>query len=161
MDTSFLDLKLEHAFDVRVDFTPDRRISETLPDGDRQGYTPVAGGVLLGPRLKGRVVPHSGADYARIRADGVVELNAHYLWETDDGAMIYIYNRGYIRPGENDPGNLRVNDQGLAQPRYFRFSPTFKAPAGPHEWLNSTVFVGAAERRKDPDHTLFRYYAVL
>jgi hypothetical protein len=161
MDTTFLDLKLVHAFDVRVDFTPDRRVFGPLPDGDRQGYTPVAGGALLGPRLKGRVIPHSGADYARVRADGVIELNAHYLLETDDGALIYISNRGYLKPGESEPGEARVNDQGLVQPSYFRLTPTFKAPAGAHEWLNSTVFVGSAERRGDPDHTLFRYYAVL
>jgi hypothetical protein len=161
MDATFLDLKLEHAFDVRVDFTADRRLFAPLPGGDRQGYTPVAGGALLGPRLKGRVMPHSGADYARFRADDVIELNAHYLWEADDGTLIYIYNRGYIRVGGHDREKAKVNDQGMAQPLYFRVTPTFRAPVGPHEWLNSTVFVGAAERRQNPDHTLFRYYAVV
>jgi len=38
---------------------------------------------------------------------------------------------------------------------------------GPHEWLNRTVIVGVGQRRPklnpedDPDHSLFRYYAIL
>jgi hypothetical protein len=44
---------------------------------------------------------------------------------------------------------------------YFRCTPYFRAPEGPHDWLNRTVIVGGGERHTAPDHTLFRYYAAL
>ncbi|MBL8552494.1 MAG: DUF3237 domain-containing protein [Hyphomonadaceae bacterium] len=172
MDES-LAVKLEHIFDVRVDFGHDRTMWD-IPGGWKQGYTPAIGGTISGPRLKGKVVPHSGADYALIRADGVIELNAHYLLQADDGALIYINNRGYLVPATFGSAAAKkapakkasaktaksASTGQPAQPRYFRFTPTFRAPAGKHDWLGRTVIVGAGERRSNPDHSLFRYYAV-
>jgi hypothetical protein len=99
-----------------------------------------------------------------VRADGVVELNAHYMIQADDGALIYIRNLGYVH------GPLRGRDQPLdeapAIPGYFRCTPYFRAPEGPHDWLNRTVIVGVGKRvpklnaADPPDHSLFRYYAV-
>ena len=115
----------------------------------QQGYTSVKTGTVSGPRLNGKVVDYSGADWALVRSDGVVEANAHYLLEADDGTHIYIRNQGYIYAPRPD------------RPGYFRCTPYFRAPEGPHEWLNRTVIVGGGERHTEPDHTLFRYYAVL
>ena len=39
---------------------------------------------------------YSGADWGTVRTDGVVELNAHYMLQADDGALIYIRNQGYV-----------------------------------------------------------------
>ena len=159
MGTPSFEPRLEHVFDVTVTFGDDRAIFGPLPGGGSQGYTPPHGGTITGPRLNGTVVPHSGADYAHVRGDGVIELNAHYMMQADDGTLIYINNRGYIVPAPEGQGV--TNDQGHPQPAYFRFTPTFRVPAGPHEWLARTVFVGSGERRRDPDHSIFRYYAVL
>lgn len=157
--SEFLKAKLQRVFDVRVTFGDDRVIFGPLPGGDKQGYTPPHGGSITGPRLKGRVVPHSGGDYARVRADGVIELNAHYLLEADDGTLIYIENRGYLVPAPK--GHDVKNEQGLVQPLYFKFTPRFRVPEGPHDWLARTVIVGSGERRTNPDHSVFRYYAVV
>ena len=106
----------------------------------------------------------SGADWALVRADGVVELNAHYMIEADDGTRIYIRNLGYVH------GPLRADGQGPEEapaiPGYFRCTPYFRAPQGPHDWLNRTVIIGVGQRRPkltpddEPDHSIFRYYAV-
>ncbi|WP_137679946.1 DUF3237 domain-containing protein [Aurantiacibacter suaedae] len=144
------DCQLEHVFDVEVLFGADRAIFGPLPSGSSQGYTPAIGGTISGPRLSGTVVPHSGADYATVRIDGVIELKAHYLLEADDGTRIYIENKGFlVRPAPGAP-----------QPSYFRLTPYFRVPQGPHDWLERTVIVGGGERRTDPDRTLFRYYAL-
>ena len=90
------DCKLEHVFDIEVLFSTDRRIFGPLPGGGSQGYTPTIGGTISGPRLSGRVVPDSGADYALVRDDGTIELSAHYMLEAEDGTSIYIQNRGYL-----------------------------------------------------------------
>jgi hypothetical protein len=145
------DCTLEHVFDVEVLFGSDRHIFGPLPGGGHQGYTPAIGGTISGPRLTGRVVPNSGADYAFVRDDGTIELSAHYMLEADDGTSIYIHNRGY----------LVRSAAGGATPSYFRLTPYFRVPEGPHDWLSRTVIVGGAERRSDPDRSLFRYYALL
>jgi len=161
LDQIDLSVRLEHVFDIRINF--DRRWS-TEPihrDGPRFAYTSVgAGGVVSGPRLQGQLVDHSGADWPMIRTDGVVELNAHYMIRADDGALIYIRNLGYVH------GLLERAGHDPAPP-YFRCTPYFRAPDGPHDWLNRTVIVGRGVRRpagegsSEPDHSLFRYYAVL
>ncbi|HEX7709542.1 MAG TPA: DUF3237 domain-containing protein [Sphingomonadaceae bacterium] len=148
---------LEYVFETRVFFRPERCTFGPLPGGGNQGYTPTAGGEIYGPRLSGKVVPDSGADFAEVRGDGVVVINSHYLLEADDGTKIYINNRGYLVPAKE--GEARFVD-GTRQPSYFRFTPTFIVPAGPHEWLGRTLIVGAGERRSNPDHSIFTYYAV-
>ena len=145
------DCRLEHVFDIEVLFGADRAIYGPMPDGGSFGYTPATGGTISGPRLSGSVVAGSGADYATVRTDGTIELNAHYLLRAEDGTTIHIINKGYLvrpLPGE-------------AQPSYFRLTPYFRAPEGPHDWLTRTVIVGGGERRTAPDRTLFRYYALL
>ena len=156
-EPSVLDARLELVFETRVDFDDQRCIFGPLADGSRQGYTPTTGGTVYGPRLQGRIVPGSGADFANVRADGVIEINSHYLLEADDGTKIYINNRGYLVPAAPGQG---VVVEGVAQPAYFRFTPTFRVPAGPHDWLSRTLIVGAGQRCAGPDHSIFRYFAV-
>ena len=155
MTMAELDIKLEHAFDVTIFF--DKRWIFPVPGGDSQGYVSVKYGTVQGPRLNGKVVEGSGADWANVRPDGVIELNAHYMLEADDGAKIYIRNQGYV-----------IRPQPDAQPQvpgYFRCTPYFRVEQGIHDWLNRTVIVGTGERRPgtdtNPDHSIFRYWAVL
>lgn len=49
---------------------------------------------------------------------------------------------------------------GSEQQYYFRTTPQFDTPVGPHDWLTRTVIVGTGRRHADPDHTIFTYYAV-
>lgn len=142
------DCSLEHVFDIEIFFGADRTLFGPLPGGGSQGYTPPIGGTISGPKLTGSVVPQSGADYALLRPDGVLELNAHYLLKAEDGTLIYIMNKGYLVPS------------GGPQPAYFRITPYFRVPEGPHDWLMRTCIVGGGERRSDPDRSLFRYYAL-
>jgi Protein of unknown function (DUF3237) len=156
MDNGGLDLRFAHAFDIRINFDK-RWLIGPVSGGANVGYTSVgAGSTVSGPRLNGKLVDYSGADWPIVRQDGVVELNAHYMIEADDGARIYIRNQGYVH------GSLAPD-----VPAYFRCTPYFRAPIGPHEWLNRTVIVGVGQRRPKlrpedpPDHSLFRYYAIL
>jgi len=154
-----LTVQLLHVFDVRIDFHQ-RLVFDPMLGGSRQAYTSVKSGLVYGPQLNGKVLDYSGADWPIVRTDGVVELNAHYVLEADDGAQIYIRNLGYVygpRSAE-DSARATVNPGASG---YFRCTPYFRAPAGRHDWLNRTVILGAGERHTEPDHTLFRYYAAL
>lgn len=152
---------LEHVFDVRIDF--DKRWTfGPLPGGGSQGYTSVLSGTVRGPRLRGRLVEHSGADYATVRPDGVVELNAHYLLETDDGTRIYIRNLGYVHGPLSAPADGHTGEASV--PAQFLCTPYFRVPVGPHDWLNRTVIVGRGLRRPaaehGQDHSIIRYWAI-
>ena len=151
---SSVNLRLEHVFDVRLEFN-ERHVFGPVSGGARQGYVSVKTGIVEGPRLNGKVVDYSGADWGIVRTDGVVELNAHYLLQADDGTLIYIKNQGYVY------GTIPAQAGAPPRPGYFRCTPYFRAPEGPHDWLNRTVIIGGGERKSNPDHSVFRYYAVL
>jgi Protein of unknown function (DUF3237) len=146
-------IKLEYVFQIRIDFK--ERVSFATPNG-RRAYVPAMSGVIEGPRLQGRVVPRSGADYA---GNGV--LNAHYMLEASDGTMIYIHNTGYLYPMDGKPIDRNDPSWGGDRPFYFRCTPYFDTPVGPHDWLTRTVIVGSGKRHANPDYTIFTYYAVL
>jgi len=152
------ELRTEFAFQIRIDFRERVMFGET-PRGGR-GYVPPVGGWIDGPRLKGKVVGHSGADWALVRPDGVLELNAHYMLEAEDGTPIYIQNRGYLYRHDG-AGKVRPGPGDVAIPTYFAITPTFDVPKGPHDWLARTIIVGTGVRHADPDHTIFTYYTVL
>jgi hypothetical protein len=155
-------LAYEHAFDIRINF--DRRwLFGPVSGGAQHGYTSVgADGTVSGPLLQGKVVDYSGADWPVVRSDGVVELNAHYMLEAADGTRIYLRNQGYV----HGPIRASAAAGGGEIAPYFRCTPYFRAPEGPHEWLNRTVLVGVGERRPrrrpedEPDHSLFRYFVI-
>lgn len=146
-------IKLEYAFQIRIDFK--ERVSFATPNG-RRAYVPAISGVIEGPRLQGIVVPHSGADYA---GNGV--LDAHYMLQASDGTMIYIHNTGYLYPADGKPIDRSDPSWGGDRPFYFRVTPYFDTPVGPHDWLTRTVIVGSGKRHANPDYTIFTYYAVL
>lgn len=164
-DDPALALRYEHAFDIRINFDKRWQLGP-VSGGALQGYTSIGeGSTVSGPRLSGKLVDYSGADWPVIRPDNVVELNAHYMIQTDDGALIYIHNMGYVHGPLHAPG--QAPNEPPAIPAYFRCTPYFRAPEGPYGWLNRTVIVGVGKRmpkvkpQDPPDHSLFRYYAVL
>lgn len=146
-------IKLEYVFQIRIDFS--ERVSFATPNG-RRAYVPAVSGVIEGPRLQGKVVPHSGADYA-----GNGRLNAHYMLQASDGAYIYINNTGYLYPIDGKPLDRNDPSWGGDREFYFRITPVFDTPVGPHDWLTRTVIVGTGKRHANPDYTIFTYYAVL
>jgi hypothetical protein len=148
---------LRWAFSATVFFADRIMIGSPQP----RGYTSVGGGEIWGPRLQGRVLPASGADYYK------GSFSTYYMFEAADGALIFIHNRGTMRRFESppEPGKPLVpaNTPAPGKPVWTRFraTPVFTAPKGPHEWMNHTVFVANAQRQDHPDHTVFTYYEVL
>jgi hypothetical protein len=146
---------LDFVFEIRAE------VSETLHighgDGEVTEFTPIVGGSVEGPRLRGTVLP-GGGDWSSTRGE-VCELEARYLLQAEDGAVIDIVNRGYYRPRADAPdqfdGDVQVSEAG----HYYRTSPVFRTDAPAHRWLAETVFVGLA--RPDGDNAvIIRMYAV-
>ncbi len=150
---------LELAFHIRLDFEEGPRTRFTPADQNyTRGFVGLAGGEVSGPRLSGRVVPGSGGDWPRLWDSGLVEFEAHYMLEADDGTPIYIHNRGIAWSAPEVLARIEAGESVAPQDNYVRVTPRFEAPEGPHAWLNRTIFVGTAERRGNS--TFFDYYAV-
>lgn len=154
-DAAIPKVGLRWVFSASVFFADRVMINSPTP----RGYTSVGGGEIWGPRLQGRVLPHSGADYYK------TTFSTYYMFQAADGALIFIHNRGTMRrfQSQPEPGHPLVpaTDPKTAGWTRFRATPVFTAPAGPHEWMNHTVFVADAKRQSEPDHTVFTYYEVI
>jgi hypothetical protein len=115
-------------------------------------------GTIEGPKLSGRVLPQSGGDWPRLWPSGFVEFEAHYLLEIADGTPVYIHNRGIAWSSAETLRRIEAGEPVAPDATYCRITPRFEVPAGPHDWLARTVFVGKGERRGS--HSVFDYYAV-
>ena len=54
---------------------------------------PIIGGEVKGEGINGKVCAF-GADFQIIRPNELIELEAKYAFETDDGAVVYVENKG-------------------------------------------------------------------
>jgi len=116
-------------------------------------------GTIEGPNIKGIVVPNSGGDFPWVRPDGVIDFDARYLLQTDDGANIYFQSRGY-RWGTPEAMAKMARREAVADNLYYmRTVPKFEAPAGKYDWLNRHVFVGRAEKTAEGNR--IHYFKVL
>ena len=151
--------QMEYAFTVAIDLTPIHWVTPSTMGASRAAIY-AASGTVSGPRLNGSVVPMSGGDFPLLRPDGVIDFDARYLLEADDGAIIYMQNRGYRWPRSAEIGERMSRNEPVSPDDYYmRVSPKFDAPAGPHEWMSKHVFVGVAE--KIPGANRIHYFVLL
>jgi Protein of unknown function (DUF3237) len=121
--------RLEFVFEEFVTLGAAVHPGET-PFGDRN-IIPITGGTFSGPKIRGKVIP-GGWDWQLATKTGCHSLQADYMIQTDDGAIINVVNKGMTcaSPGSNER---------------LITTPTFEAPLGPHAWLNGGAFVGTLE----------------
>ena len=110
---------------------------------------PVIGGEVRGEGINGKVCAF-GADFQIIRPNELIELEAKYAFETDDGAVVYVENKG-IRFG---PVELlqRLKRGEPVDPKliYFRTVPKFETGAAKYRWLMEHLFVGIGGTPRRP-----------
>jgi hypothetical protein len=137
---------LQLLYTSRIDIAAPLDVGQA-PYGQRRVIS-IMGGAFAGPRLSGRVLP-GGADWQIVRSDGIVEVDARYTLETDDGAFIYITNWG-LRHGPPDViSRLSAGERVDPGEYYFRTTPTFETGAIKYAWLNGIIAVAVGERRAD------------
>jgi hypothetical protein len=125
--------------------------------GNLRRMIPIAGGEVFGPALHGKVLP-GGADYQIMRADGVTDLHARYVIETEDGQLIYVENSG-VRYGPPElMEKLRRGEPVDPALIYFRTTPRFETAAPGYEWLMRSLFVCSGARF--PDRVEMRFFQV-
>jgi hypothetical protein len=137
-----------------IELAPLCRLSIELEAPREIGRTPlghrriigIAGGTFSGPRLSGEVLP-GGADWQVIRGDGVADLDARYTLRTDDGALVYVRNRGYRHGPEEVMRKLAAGEAVDPALYYMRTTPWFETGDARYAWLNRIVCVGTGARR--------------
>src|ERR1700728_2766943 len=130
--------QLRFAFEIDVTVAAPLDLGETQ-NGHRR-IVAVQGGRVAGPRLQG-VVLEGGADWQILRPDGTADLDARYTIQTDDGALIYVINRG-VRHGPPEV-LARLNRGEGVDPAsyYFRSSATFETSSSEDAWLTRAIIV--------------------
>src|ERR1700757_251770 len=138
--------------ETRYVFTITARIGGVVTAGETghgvRRVIPITGGEVRGERVNGTVCP-LGADFQVIRPNELIELEAKYAFETDDGAIVYVENKG-IRFG---PIELlqRLKRGEPVDPAliYCRTVPRFETGAEKYRWLMENLFVASAARHAD------------
>ena len=129
---------------LEVTLEPIRDLGDT-PLGRRR-IIGITGGKFSGPRLQGRILP-GGADWQLIRSDGVADLDARYTLETEDGALIYVRNRGLRHGPAEVLKKLSLGQDVDPSLYYMRTTPSFETGDARYSWLNRMVCVASGARR--------------
>ena len=139
------ELKTEFLFEARIPLNAPMDVGQT-PEGRNMIFI-VKSGVFQGPKIKGEVIPMSGGDWSRVRADGSGALDVRICLKTDDGAIIYASWLGrMVASAENFEYALDFakpdDPKGAEERYYFRTNPLFETGDARYAWLNNIVAVG-------------------
>lgn len=115
-------LPVEHLFRMSLVIDGHHMITNG-PEGTKV-VAPIASGDVDGPRLRGTIVPHSGADWLSIGPAGEMRIDVRATIATDDGAHILMTYRGVLVDGVT------------------RAAPLFETGDDRYRWLNTIQAIG-------------------
>jgi hypothetical protein len=105
---------------------------ETIPVGDE---APIRGTVADG-----------GTDWQTIRADGGLEIRAHYILTTDEGDAIEVVSEGLRHAAPEVLARLAAGDQVDSSEYYFRTHVRFATGSERFDHLNRIIAIAVGER---------------
>lgn len=147
--------QLNHLIRLSVQVEPPKLVGEG-PLGDRK-FIAIVGGEFEGEKLRGKILP-GGGDWIVERQDKIAQLDARYVLETDDGALIYVQDQG-LRHGPADTmARLAQGEPVDPHDYYFRTHARLETGDSRYAWLNQRVFVGSGMRRAD--RVLIDFYEI-
>jgi muconolactone delta-isomerase len=119
---------------------------------------PLTGGRFTGPRLQGRLLPGSSADWQTVLPDGTTFGDIRYTLQTDAGEVLYVRSRS-VRHGRPEVLARLGRGADVDPSEYtFRTSTQIETGAGHLDWLNQGVFVSVAGRQ--PAAVIYETYLV-
>jgi hypothetical protein len=105
----------------------------------------ILGGTVTG-RVNGKIMT-GGADWQIIRTDGVADVQARYVLETDTGARILVTSNGLRHGPAEVLERIARGDDVDPSLYYFRTVMRFEASDPSLDWLNRII--GIARGRRD------------
>ena len=115
------------------------------PYGERR-FVPLRGGTVQGSELCGEILD-GGVDWQINRADGVLDIEAHYVIRTPDGGLVEVTSSGMRHGPAEVLARLLRGDEVDPNAYFFRTLMRFQtgAPAWLH--LNKVMAIAVGARR--------------
>jgi hypothetical protein len=115
------------------------------PYGERR-FVPLRGGTVVGAELCGEIVD-GGVDWQISRADGVLDIEAHYVIRTPDGGLVEVTSSG-MRHGPPEVLARLLRGEPTQRSEYF-FRTLMRFQTGAPAWLhlNKVMAIAVGERR--------------
>ena len=148
--------QLEHIFSYHITVTPPELIGQAS-DGLRFNFY-ITGGEITGPRVRGKVRA-VGADWVRVRPDGVALIDVRSTFEAEDGALIYVTVDGSADFGEGGYARLLAGTPPPS-PTRFRIFPRFDTAHTQYRWLNRLHCLGVGEAHFNQFRVAYDVYAL-
>ena len=126
------------------------------PAGERR-YVPLTGGTVTGPELSGRIV-EGGVDWQVARADGALEIAAHYVVRASDGGLIEIRSDG-LRHGPAEVMQRLARGEAVRPDEYF-FRTVIRFTTGAPAWLHLNKTMAIAVGRRESAKVVLDFYRI-
>jgi len=117
------------------------------PQGERR-FVPLGAGTAEGPELNGTVVA-GGVDWQTLRSDGVIDIAAHYVIRTDDGALLEVTSQGLRHALPEVMAQLARGEAVPREAYFFRTLMRFQTGAPSWLHLNRVMALAVGERAAD------------
>jgi hypothetical protein len=139
-------MELKELLRLRVTVAPPVSAGDT-PGGELR-VIPFTGGTFEGDGVRGTILP-GGTDWQVVRSDGVLEIRAHYLLETEQGERIEVISEGirHAPPGVLD--RIAAGEYVPWDQYYFRTAIRLKTAAARLDHLNRVLCISVGERTVD------------
>jgi len=135
---------LEFAFTVNLQASPFPEMGMTV--NPKQKVIAIHGGSVKGSQIKGTILP-GGYDWQLIRNDGVIEINARYVLQTEEGVLITVVNTGFRYASEEVMQRLSKGEEIDPSLYYFRSTFHFETNDPTFDWLTKNIFIGNGMRK--------------
>ncbi|CCA90784.1 conserved hypothetical protein (plasmid) [Novosphingobium sp. PP1Y] len=128
------------------------------PGGAGLRVANISGGSFTGDRLSG-IILSGGIDWLTARGDGVTLLDARFVIQTDDGALIAMAFTGKRHGPADVMAALARGEKVDPAMYYLRIAPSFTTESRPYTWLNGVLAVGTGDRR--PEGPVYQIHEIL
>jgi len=133
-------IRLSELMVIEIDVRP------VVEVGTDRRYVLFDGGSFAGANgLRGTLAP-GGIDWQRIRADGTIEIDAHYVLRTDGDDLIEVRSKGLRRVPEAVSVRIASGEEVGADEYYFRTHVRLATSSTRWERLNGILAVSTGKR---------------
>lgn len=138
--------QLEFAFEITIEVAAGALQELGHTGKGMRRIVPILGGRFEGPSIRGKVLT-GGYDWQLGRTDNITEIDARYLLQADDGALITIVNTGLRYGPAEVMQKIAKGEEAVPDTYYFRTIPVFETAAPQYAWCREHVFIANGIRK--------------
>ncbi len=137
-----LPLEMRELMEIEVHVRP------VVDLGAGRRYVPFEGGTFAGRDGLAGSLLEGGVDWQRVRADGVLEIDAHYTLLTEANEAIEVRSSGIRKAEPSVADRLARGEPVDPDEYYFRTHIRLSTSAERLAWLNDLLAVSVGERHR-------------